>query len=299
MIDKAVEKLNNSEVIAIPTETVYGLAARIDDEIALNKIFTTKQRPFFNPLIIHVASLDMARDCVSHWPDALQVLAQTFWPGPLTLILPKNDKINPIITASHETVGIRMPNHPLAIELIKKIDCPLAAPSANKFKKVSPTNAKDVINEFNGNIFVLDGGQCSIGIESTIVGIEDGNIVIYRPGSISKTDIEHVLINEKFTIDVKYKESPISPGHLKDHYQPNIPIILSWDMAYAKINEDDMEWFPSDDPAIVARVLYSKFREAENLNARSLIIQMDSRLKSFPSWAGILNRLDKAKSYEY
>jgi L-threonylcarbamoyladenylate synthase len=200
-IEKAITLLKHGGVVGIPTETVYGLAASVESSEGIDKIFSTKERPFFDPLIVHVSSIDQAKNYVKSWPKVCDILAEKFWPGPVTFILPKNNHISDKISSGLETVGIRMPNHPQTLELINKLGHPIAAPSANKFKKTSPTCAQDVEAEFQ-NIFVIDGGPCDIGIESTILGFDDSKISVYRPGMVTKSQIEEILSINGINLDV-------------------------------------------------------------------------------------------------
>ncbi|MEO9890018.1 L-threonylcarbamoyladenylate synthase, partial [Nonlabens ulvanivorans] len=168
---KAAEILKREELVAIPTETVYGLAGNIYSETAIKKIFEMKKRPFFNPLIVHIHSMEQVMELAVNFPDKAKELAQAFWPGSLTLILPKKNEVPDLITARKDTVGIRMPQHELTLELLRNLDFPVAAPSANPFTHISPTTAQHVKNYFDGSLeMVLDGGNCENGIESTIIG---------------------------------------------------------------------------------------------------------------------------------
>lgn len=224
-ISKAVELLTAEELVAIPTETVYGLAGNIYSETAIKAIFETKQRPFFNPLIVHISSVEVLPDIVNAIPEKAKLLADAFWPGPLTLVLPKHTNIPDLITAGKDTVAVRIPNHPTTLELLQRLDFPLAAPSANPFGSISPTTAQHVNDYFEHNIqMVLDGGPCQRGIESTIIGFEDNEPIIYRLGSTSIEAIETVV----GSISVKNKKeiAPDAPGMLERHYAPSTPTIL-------------------------------------------------------------------------
>ena len=183
------DQLERGEVVGIPTETVYGLAANIYDEQAIAKIFTTKGRPNTNPLIVHVKSMDQARTLVSHFPAKASILAERFWPGPLTLILPKSELISAAITAQQSTVAIRMPNHKTTLALLETLDFPLAAPSANPYNRISPTRAAHVEAYFP-QIPILEGGKCEAGVESTILSFDGDEVVLLRHGAISIEDIE-------------------------------------------------------------------------------------------------------------
>ncbi len=193
-MDLAIDILKNGGVVAMPTETVYGLAGDVEQETAIKKIFSTKERPFFDPLIVHISSIEQAKKLTTQWDETCEKLAESFWPGPLTLILPKSDLVNPLITSGLNSVGLRWPNHALAMELISNFNLGLAAPSANKFKKTSPTSKEHVEAEFGNNVFVLDGGKCEVGIESTVAGVFKDRIEIYRPGMISLEDISLAVL---------------------------------------------------------------------------------------------------------
>ncbi|BAO75184.1 L-threonylcarbamoyladenylate synthase [Winogradskyella sp. PG-2] len=229
-ISKAVALLNTEELVAIPTETVYGLAGNIYSEKAIKAIFETKQRPFFNPLIVHVPSIDYLEKIVDSIPEKAKLLAEAFWPGPITLVLKKKNTIPDIITAGKDTVAIRIPNHPTTLELLNHLDFPLAAPSANPFNRISPTTAQHVETYFKDSIkMVLDGGACKSGIESTIIGFENDEPIIYRLGSTSIEDIESVIGNVK--VKNKKDVAPDAPGMLERHYAPKTKTILTNNLA--------------------------------------------------------------------
>lgn len=297
-INLAIQALKNNDVIGLPTETVYGLAADITSEEGINKIFATKERPFFDPLIVHISSTQQAKKCSRIWNEDCDQLANTFWPGPLTLILPKNnDLISDLITSGLDTVGLRMPQHKLALELIEKLGNPVAAPSANKFKKTSPTSAEHVKKAFP-SILVIDGGDCSIGIESTILGFENDIPVIYRPGMITSKDIEKCLQKR-----VLIKESPIAPGHLKHHYMPETPIIMGLVTSQTKelppqLTSNLVKWELPKDAALAARNLYSKFRELDQKQYSAIYITFTKEQFEAEEFRGIFNRLTKAASFD-
>ena len=224
-IDAAAQLLANGELVSIPTETVYGLAANALNDDAVLKIYEVKQRPQFNPLIVHVASWQQALLYVKNIPAKAQLLAQKFWPGPLTLLLEKQDTIPDLVTAGSNRVALRIPNHPLTLALLQQLDFPVAAPSANPSGYVSPTSAQHVLQNLNGKIpYILDGGECHVGVESTIVGWdEDEDPVIYRLGGIPTEAIEEVL-NQKVTLNKTITENPDVPGQLKSHYATHTPL---------------------------------------------------------------------------
>lgn len=225
-IDKAVQILSAEKLVAIPTETVYGLAGNIYSKKAINAIFETKKRPFFNPLIVHIASVEVLPEIVSYIPEKAKLLAKAFWPGPITLVLKKKNVIPDLITAGKDTVAVRIPNHETTLKLLKSLEFPLAAPSANPFGSISPTRAKHVEGYFRNKIeMVLDGGHCKKGIESTIIGFENDTPIIYRLGSTSIEAIEAVV--GSVAIKNKKEVAPDAPGMLERHYAPSTKTILT------------------------------------------------------------------------
>lgn len=225
-IKTAKKLLKNGFVVAVPTETVYGLAANAFDATAVEKIFEIKGRPLFNPLIVHIKSIDYLQTITQNIPDVALKLASIFWPGPLTLVLEKKSCISDVVTASKNTVGVRVPSHPLILELLHELDFPLAAPSANPFGYISPTSSKHVRDQLGSKIpYILEGGICVNGIESTIIGFENNTPVLYRVGAISKEIIEAQIgpIAEKTTS----KATPDAPGMLSKHYSPKTKFIVT------------------------------------------------------------------------
>lgn len=226
-IEHATQLLTTNELVAIPTETVYGLAANAYSTTAVSKIFQAKNRPFSNPLIIHVGNIDQLKNLVTEIPSAAAVLLEKFSPGPLTLLLPRNNMVSDLVTAGLPDVAVRIPSHPLTLSLLQQIDFPIAAPSANPFGYISPTKAEHVKRMLDGKIpYILDGGECKAGIESTIVGFVDNVPIIYRQGVITKEDIEDCLgaafLNES--------KKTVSPGMLDSHYSPHTPLYLTDDI---------------------------------------------------------------------
>lgn len=296
-INTAVKLLKDNEVVAIPTETVYGLAACIDRPSAIEKIFHLKQRPYFDPLIVHVSSIAMAKKYCRNWSSSHEILAKKFWPGPLTMILDKNELIDPTITSGLDSVGIRMPHHPLTQELIERLDTPLAAPSANIFKKTSPTKIIHILKDFEQAPYILDGGDSEVGIESTICQVFTDKILIYRPGKITASEIKKALED---SIEVEYAQSPVAPGQLNEHYRPNIPITLT---SFDKIEEvkkalkakNISQWDITNDPYKTARILYHQFRVLSH-QSDHIIISIDPELIKKDEWQGVGNRLKKAAS---
>lgn len=328
MIIEAVNRLKNQEVVGVPTETVYGLAGRIDSDVALKKIFTTKKRPFFDPLIVHVASIDQAKNLVNTWPSAADTLAKKFWPGPLTLVLEKNNSVSDLITAGLDSVGIRMPNHPTTLEIIKTLNVPLAAPSANKFGKTSPTKASHVRSEFSeDNVFVVDGGDCQIGLESTVLVLKQtGNNVQYkvlRLGMLSEKAICDYLKEKNYNVELITNFSDaLAPGNMKHHYMPKVPLILidenielqknlelvknkfrefdtsdtNFEFSIPKKFENFAEIKLNDDPAIAARELYSMLRDTAGLNLDFVFFVVHKKHQTV-EFSPIMDKLRKASSF--
>ena len=220
--------LLNEEVAAIPTETVYGLAANIYSEKAIKKIFEFKKRPLFNPLIVHIKSLHYLDQVADEIPNVAIKLAEEFWPGRWALVLRKKSTISDLITGGKKTVGIRVPNHKLTLTLLESVDFPLAAPSANTFQSISPTFPEHVEKNFGKNLAILDGGPCQLGLESTILGFENEMIILYRLGAISVEEIEKVA--GKILIKNNENSKPNAPGMLSKHYSPKTKIILTTDL---------------------------------------------------------------------
>jgi L-threonylcarbamoyladenylate synthase len=221
----AKKLLTEGKLVAIPTETVYGLAANGLDETAVAGIFSAKNRPTFDPLILHVASIEQAQSLCTDWPEMADKLARAFWPGPLTLILPKADHVPDLTTSGQPTVGIRMPNNRLTLELLSTLPFPLAAPSANPFGYVSPTNAQHVADQLGDRIdYILDDGDCFVGIESTIIAIENGAPKVLRLGGLSLERISDVL-GVPVLEHLNQNSNPQAPGQLDQHYSPRCKLI--------------------------------------------------------------------------
>lgn len=226
-IQKAAELLKSGEVVAIPTETVYGLAANALNAEAVKLIFSTKERPMTNPLIIHLPSLEAVQTYVTELPPLAQKLAAVFCPGPLTMVLPKKSIVPDLVTAGLPNVAVRIPNHSLTLELLRLLDFPLAAPSANPFGYISPTTAQHVAKQLGEKIpYILDGGLCQKGLESTIVGFQNDKVIVYRLGAIALEDLAEVVGNDNLILDNLKLEKPLAPGMLPYHYSPHTPLYL-------------------------------------------------------------------------
>lgn len=223
-LKKAISLLQSGQAVAIPTETVYGLAANALMPEAVAQIFDLKQRPAFDPLIIHLADNTNLHRYVRETGPFFDKLYQAFSPGPITYILPKKDLIPDLVTAGHPTVGLRFPGHPMALDLLKSLDFPLAAPSANLFGKVSPTSAQHVADQFGEGLeYILDGGKCKVGLESTIIDLSQNEPIVLRLGGLSLEEIEDVL-DKKVAFTKSSSSNPKAPGMLSAHYSPGIPL---------------------------------------------------------------------------
>lgn len=224
-LEKAIHLLREGEIVAIPTETVYGLAANAFNPSAVIKIFQAKNRPQFDPLIVHFPSIETVRKSVAEFPSAAMALAEAFWPGPLTLLLKKQPVIPDLVTAGLSTVAVRCPDHPLTQALLQKLDFPLAAPSANPFGYVSPTRPEHVQAQLGDSVsYILDGGPCSVGVESTIVGWDQGKLTVYRTGGTTIEAIEKVA-GEKAALQSTPSEI-MAPGQMKSHYATRRRLII-------------------------------------------------------------------------
>ncbi len=306
--EDAVERLKRGELVAIPTETVYGLAGRIDDERALRRIFEVKSRPFFDPLIVHIENKDQAKSLAREWPPVYDTLTDAFWPGPLTLIVPKTEAVSHLITAGLETVALRSPNHPIARKILQELGVPLAAPSANRFGRTSPTRAQDVIDEFQDKIPVVDGGACEVGLESTVLrAVQEGDkwrIEILRPGGVSRDQIAHVLSQKKIPHTIIRVESKATPGHTPAHYQPESPVVIVKNnfseedlkkYIAARLNQNivKLQWLTlPEDPRQAAREIYHSFRLLTGPGHAICVRLQPSHLST--DWEAVLDRLLRA-----
>ena len=229
---QAALQLNQGNLVSIPTETVYGLAGNSFDPSVVAKIFEVKNRPSFDPLIVHISSIDYLEKVACQVPELAVQLAEKFWPGPLTLVIPKTDMVPDLATSGLPTVAVRVPSHPMTLELLKKLEFPLVSPSANPFGYISPTTAAHVEAQLGALIpYILDGGECTVGIESTIIGFEEECPVLYRPGGLPLEEIEQVT-GPMATRSGKH--GTLAPGMLKSHYAPdkqlfvgNIPTLIA------------------------------------------------------------------------
>jgi len=225
-IVRAARIIQQGGIVAFPTETVYGLGADAFNPLAVARVFEVKRRPYFDPLIVHVANPSDVEDLVKEIPPSAKKLIERFWPGALTIVLLREENIPDIVTAGLPTVAIRMPNHPMALSLIKESNCPIAAPSANLFGYLSPTTAEHVWDQLGDQVdLILDGGPCPVGVESTIVSFLEEKPRLLRPGGVSLEEIESI-IGKVGTSPIE--DRPTAPGMLPKHYSPRTPIVLDW-----------------------------------------------------------------------
>jgi len=230
----AARLLREGKLVSFATETVYGLGASALDVNAVAKVFAAKNRPYFDPLIVHIADRSWLPRLVASWPEMAQRLAARFWPGPLTLVLPKTDLVPDLVTSGLPSVAVRMPAHPLALELLRLADVPIAAPSANLFGQLSPTCAEHVTERLGDQIdYLLDGGPCAVGLESTVLLLESGRAVLLRPGGVPLEEIESIigpvaLLSREATAD---QAAAQSPGMLPQHYAPRTPLVIVEDLS--------------------------------------------------------------------
>jgi L-threonylcarbamoyladenylate synthase len=319
-IKRAAALLRAGEVVALPTETVYGLAANALDERAVAKIFQIKGRPAHNPLIVHVASHEMARRCAKNFPALAEKFAKAFWPGPLTMVLPGAEHLPGNVTAGGPTVGIRWPGHPFIQAVVRECDFPLAAPSANLSNRVSPTNAEHVRAQLAGKIpLIVDGGQSQVGIESTVLDLSVSPPRILRPGMIHAESL--AAVGGEIQSPGKVSSAPNegilrSPGMLQKHYSPKAKLlVLSWDheadvrsqlstlnfqlstvhiIAHTRIpsgeNFAGVSVIPHDAEAF-ARALYAELHRCDDAGVKCIVVEKPPDL---PEWSGILDRLRRA-----
>jgi L-threonylcarbamoyladenylate synthase len=298
-IARAAEIIRRGGLVAFPTETVYGLGANAIDSAAVDRIFEVKGRPPTSPLIVHVASVSMAQTVAREWPETARTLSDRFWPGPLTLVLPKHRHVPARVTAGLDTVGVRMPAHPVALDLINAAGVPLAAPSANRFTEVSPTTAQHVRDSLGDLVeLVIDAGPTRVGIESTVLSLVADPLLL-RPGMVTREDIEAVIgpIKVGGVVDRAHP----SPGLHRRHYSPHTPVILGSpppDTCAAAMwwkNKPDCRHavqMPAD-PAGYARRLYDVLRMLDRGGWDMIAIEP---VPNDDAWAGVRDRLARAAS---
>lgn len=323
-IAEAVARLKAGGVVAFPTETVYGLGADALREEAVARVFALKGRPSRNPLIVHVLDEAMARSCASEWTDEVSRLAGAFWPGPLSIVVPKAMHIPSLVTAGGPTVALRSPDHPVALALLAAFGGPIVGPSANPSGRVSPTTAEHVQEAFDArDVFVLDGGPCRTGIESTVIAIEGGGIRILRPGVIGAEAIARVLATEVVALGESDSETTRSPGLIGPHYAPRARVVLFDDRSWpVLVNEAPREPGENLRPWMVvlslrarsgpsgvvtmamprsageyARRLYAALREADALSPTIIGVERphgEGTLEERAIWEAVMDRLRRA-----
>ncbi|MEQ8579968.1 MAG: L-threonylcarbamoyladenylate synthase [Balneola sp.] len=302
---KYIQAIKNGEVVAFPTETVYGLGADAWNPEAIAKVFETKGRPSDNPLIVHISDFDQVNKFAAEVPEVAQLLIEEFWPGPLTLVFKKKPEVLDVVTSGLTTVAIRMPANDIAISLISGTN-PLVAPSANRSGAPSPTKASHVMADFGSSVLVIDGGSTQVGLESTVLDISGDQPMILRPGVIGKDQLEKVL-NQTVLIDDKSSEKPKSPGQKYSHYKPKAEVkwLDSEDefedtsslflLLNAETEQQNIINYTQDFEKL-ARELYDRFRQADIDGYKKVIIEpFDERYDSSVIPA-LLNRIEKATS---
>ncbi len=304
------EVFEQGRLLALPTETVYGLAAPIDRPDLIARVFELKGRPADNPLIVHVGTLGQARRVVSEWPEPAERLSRAFWPGPLTLVLPRAACIPDAVTAGLDTVAVRMPDHPAALAVLRALDVPLVAPSANLFTCLSPTSAADVRAVFSADqVEILDGGPCRVGIESTIVGIDSRRrrLLWLRPGMLERAEIVRHL-PEGWRLEAppasEAEGGPRqAPGRMEIHYRPTRPLHVhvcagraDCDRLAERLRGDGARALVvlPEDANRAGRDLYRLLRQADGENPESIELLLPAERLRQPAWEGVINRLRKA-----
>jgi L-threonylcarbamoyladenylate synthase len=292
---RAAELIRRGKLVAFPTETVYGLGANALDAEAVSRIFTAKGRPATSPLIVHVASAEMARQIAAAWPEQAAALAARFWPGPLTIVLPKRPEVPDVVTAGLPTAGIRMPAHPVALALIEAAGVPVAAPSANRFTQLSPTTAGHVSEGLAD--LVLDGGPTDIGIESTVVSLAGGQPVLLRPGMVTASQLEPYL--GPLGAVTSAEGAHPAPGLHAKHYSPSTALYVTHQLppgrgAWVWWNRDQAAARSvrlSSDAGGYARQLYATLHELDTQELDFIAVEP---VPDGPEWAGVRDRLRRA-----
>jgi len=305
-IQDAAELLRRGELVAFPTETVYGLGANALDTAAVKRIFDAKGRPETSPLIVHISSIEMARSLAAEWPLSAEELAERFWPGPLTLVVRKKPIIPDIVTAGLPTVGLRMPAHPVALALLREAGIPVAAPSANRFTRLSPTTAEHVREGLAQHIpYILDGGPCTVGIESTVLSVVDRPAVLLRPGGVSRSEIESVIGPIDSLRQSEAAGAHPSPGMHPHHYSPRTPLFLvrhgevpsQGQGAYLRLQRDPR--YPASvvnmpgRPREYAARLYATLHELDSQGYDWIAVDAPEET---PEWESVLDRLRRASA---
>jgi L-threonylcarbamoyladenylate synthase len=302
LLARAGAILRSGGLVAFPTETVYGLGANALDARAVERIYYVKRRPSSSPLIVHVDSVEMARSLVREWPETAARLAQAFWPGPLTLVLPKDPRIPGNVTAGLPTVGLRQPDHPVAMALIREAGVPIAAPSANRFTGLSPTAAEHVLKSLGGEVdLILDGGPTRVGIESTVLSLAGPKLALLRPGMISREQIEEI-VGEVDEFRGMAEGAHPSPGMHEKHYSPLTPLFLvnGFDLpvrglgAYLWLTRPQPASYSEQMPADASSYAAILYETLHRLDERSFDWIAVEQPPDWPEWAGVLDRLRRA-----
>jgi L-threonylcarbamoyladenylate synthase len=289
-LQRAAELIRQGGLVAFPTETVYGLGANALDADAVRRIFEAKRRPWASPLIVHVSDEAMARTLTAEWPIMARHLAREFWPGPLTLVLKKASIVPDVVTASLDSVAVRMPAHPIALQLIRAAGVPIAAPSANRFSELSPTSADHVRASLGDQVdLILDGGPTTVGIESTVVSLHRNPPVVLRPGMITKEQVEQVT-GIRFESELNLPQIVESPGQNPRHYAPRTRFLLL-DRGSQPPEGRGRFLVLSKNPKEFAATLYAELHKADREGWDWIAIERPS---DTPEWAGILDRLQRA-----
>lgn len=311
LLNEAAQILRRHGLVAFPTETVYGLGGCATSDEAVKKIFAAKGRPPTNPLIVHVPDIESARALAKHWPDHAEALARAFWPGPLTLVLRRTDQISPLVCAGLDTIALRVPAHPVAKKLLELAQCPVAAPSANPYTRISPTTADHVVQGLGKAVdLVIDAGPTQVGLESTLVSLVDHPPSLLRSGMISKEMLQKIVPIQDLTTRTISDHIPRhSPGLSRRHYSPNIPVTLVEDAQFYRLldqraptqafigrgdgqDQEYIIWLP-DDPHEYARRLYQALHRLDRPPFQQLIIE---RTPPSPMWKAIADRLWRAST---
>lgn len=295
-IQRAAAAILEGDLVAMPTETVYGVAANVLDEHAIQKLFKAKGRPSENPLIVHISDFVQLEDIVAEWTDAADILANRFWPGPLTLVMKKSDAIPSIVTGGLDTVAVRMPDHPVALELIEAAGVPLAGPSANRFMHLSPTRAENV-DPMLGLAMILDGGPCRVGLESTVVDVTQNPPRILRPGGVTRGEIQAALGMSLGQIPQNGPRR--SPGMYARHYAPIAPVVLVEQVGAGEaglvIGEpaNDHQIRMPHNPAAYGASLYDALHRLDRLEVKTIYVQIPP---DEDGWEAVHDRLKKASA---
>lgn len=299
-MDRAVALLRAGRLVAFPTETVYGLGANAFDAAAVRRIFEAKGRPSTSPLIVHVSGIAMAKRVVAEWPAAAEKLAGRYWPGPLTLVLPKAKRVPAEVTAGLDTVGVRMPAHALALALIRKGRMPLAGPSANRFTELSPVTAEQVRQGLGSKVdLVLDGGPCRVGIESTVLSLAGPVPVLLRPGMVSREQIESLIGPVALAGAVADGEAHAAPGQHSRHYSPRAALRLGYPEEQARVaylwwrveRAAEHAVRMPDDPDRYAALLYDTLHRVDGFGVKEIVVEP---VPAGADWDGIRDRLARA-----